>query len=212
MNTQMDRGMVLFMGFVFTLGSSWAGLVYAPKLQLGSIEPTAADSTAQAYPRQRTELEQRGKRVYEVNGCIYCHSQQIRSTTFGNNADIARGWGRRRSVARDYLNDQPIMLGTMRTGPDLANVGQRWSADWQHKHLYNPRMMVPKSIMPAFKFLYDVRPMGSGSPYSEGIALTGVWAAEIPEGYEVVPTEDAKALVAYLLSLDQSADLPEARE
>ena len=73
-------------------------------------------------------------------------------------------------------------------------------------------MMVPKSIMPAFKFLYDLRPMESGVPHPEAVALTGVWTAEIPEGHEVVPADDAKALVAYLLSLDQSADLPEARE
>ena len=127
-------------------------------------------------------------------------------------ADIARGWGKRRSVPRDYVNEQPILLGTMRTGPDLANVGQRWSADWHHKHLYNPRMMVPKSIMPALRFLYEVRPMTDGKPSPDAIALTGAWAAEIPEGSEVIPRDDAKALVAYLLSLDQSADLPEARE
>lgn len=208
----MDRGMILFLGFVLTFGSSWAGLVYAPRLQMGAIESGGDEGTVQAYPRVRTELEERGKKVYEANGCIYCHSQQIRSTTFGNNADIARGWGKRRSVPRDYINEKPILLGTMRTGPDLANVGQRWSADWQHKHLYNPRMMVPKSIMPSFKFLYEVRPMVDGKPSPEAIALTGAWAAEIPEGHEVFAKDDAKALVAYLLSLDQSADLPEARE
>lgn len=208
----MDRGMILFLGFVLTFGSSWAGLVYAPRLQLGGVDSVPAEGSAHAYPRPRTELEERGKRVYEANGCIYCHSQQIRSTTFGNNADIARGWGKRRSVPRDYVNEQPILLGTMRTGPDLANVGQRWSADWHHKHLYNPRMMVPKSIMPALKFLYEVRPMTDGKPSPDAIALTGAWAAEIPEGSEVIPKDDAKALVAYLLSLDQSADLPEARE
>lgn len=208
----MDRGMILFLGFVLTFGSSWAGLVYAPRLQLGGVDSVPAEGSAHAYPRPRTELEERGKRVYEANGCIYCHSQQIRSTTFGNNADIARGWGKRRSVPRDYVNEQPILLGTMRTGPDLANVGQRWSADWHHKHLYNPRMMVPKSIMPALRFLYEVRPMTDGKPSPDAIALTGAWAAEIPEGSEVIPRDDAKALVAYLLSLDQSADLPEARE
>ena len=204
--------MILFLGFVLTFGSSWAGLVYAPRLQLGGVDSVPAEGSAHAYPRPRTELEERGKRVYEANGCIYCHSQQIRSTTFGNNADIARGWGKRRSVPRDYVNEQPILLGTMRTGPDLANVGQRWSADWHHKHLYNPRMMVPKSIMPALRFLYEVRPMTDGKPSPDAIALTGAWAAEIPEGSEVIPRDDAKALVAYLLSLDQSADLPEARE
>jgi hypothetical protein len=54
--------------------------------------------------------------------------------------------------------------------------------------------------------------MTDGKPSPDAIALTGAWAAEIPEGSEVIPKDDAKALVAYLLSLDQSADLPEARE
>jgi cytochrome c oxidase cbb3-type subunit 2 len=207
----MDRGMVIFLGCLLTFSSAWSGLVLAPHLQVGTTEPTAA-GTAQEYPRPRTAEEERGKKVYEANGCIYCHSQQIRPTTFGNNADIARGWGVRRSVPRDYLNDQPILLGTMRTGPDVANVGTRWSADWQHKHLYQPRMMVPGSIMPNFKFLYTIQPLTDGKPSPEALALTGKWLAEIPAGHEVIPTDDAKALVAYLLSLNQSADLPEGRE
>lgn len=209
----MDRGFLLFLGCLLTFTSAWAGLVLAPNLQMGEVQPTAGDSsTTQPYPRPRTDEEEQGRRVYQANGCIYCHSQQIRSTTFGNNADIARGWGKRRSVPRDYINDRPVLLGTMRTGPDLANVGSRWSADWQHKHLFNPRMMVPGSIMPAFAFLYETRPMVDGKPSPEALVLTGPWAAKVPEGHEVVPSADAKALVAYLMSLDQSADLPEARE
>ncbi len=202
----MDRGFVLFLGALLTFTSAWAGLVLAPNVQLGELQATSED-----YPRQRTEEELRGRRVYQANGCIYCHSQQIRPTTFGNNADVARGWGKRRSVPRDYVNDKPVLLGTMRTGPDLANVGMRWSADWQHKHLYNPRMMTPGSIMPPFKFLYETRAI-DGSPSPDAVALTGRWAAEIPEGHEVVATDDARALVAFLMSLDQSFDLPEARE
>jgi cytochrome c oxidase cbb3-type subunit II len=202
--------MWIFIGCVLTFSSAWFGLVFAPSAQLGSVE--AVGSEAAPYPRPRSELEERGKGVYQDLGCIYCHSQQIRSTTFGNNADIARGWGIRRSVPRDYLNDQPILLGTMRTGPDLANVGLRWSADWQYKHLYNPRMMVPGSVMPSFKFLFEIRPMENGQPSPEAIALTGQFQSDVPSGSEVVPNERAKALVAYLLSLKQNFDLPEARE
>jgi cytochrome c oxidase cbb3-type subunit 2 len=47
----------------------------------------------------------------------------VRSSAFG--ADIARNWGQRRSVARDYIFDRPHLMGTMRTGPDLANIGAR---------------------------------------------------------------------------------------
>jgi cytochrome c oxidase cbb3-type subunit 2 len=180
-------------------------------LQLGPAEPRHAGTTDE-YPIPRSDEELRGKKVYQANGCIYCHSQQVRATTFGNNADIARGWGVRRSVPQDYLHDQPVLLGTMRTGPDLANAGTRWSADWQHKHLYQPRMMVPGSIMPNFKILYRIQPMVDGKPSPEAIPLTGKWLNEIPADHEVVPTDDAKALVAYLLSLKQAPDIAEARE
>jgi cytochrome c oxidase cbb3-type subunit 2 len=211
----MDRGMIIFLGCLFTFSSAWVGLVLAPNFQMGEMQP-AAISGENEYPRSRTELELEGKRIYEANGCLYCHSQQVRPGTFGNNADMARGWGKRRSVPRDYINDRPILLGTMRTGPDLANVGSRdparLGADWHHKHLYNPRMMVPGSIMPPFKFLYEVRPIADGKPSPEAIALTGTWETEIPANHEVVPTDEAKALIAYLLSLDQYADLPEAKE
>lgn len=72
-------------------------------------------------------------RVYQHNGCMYCHTQQVRSEKFGDwwdangehktGADIKRSYGLRRTVSRDYIYDNPTMLGTMRTGPDLANIG-----------------------------------------------------------------------------------------
>ena len=37
--------------------------------------------------------------------------------------DIARGWGLRHSVAEDFLYDDPVQLGSVRIGPDLADVG-----------------------------------------------------------------------------------------
>ena len=39
--------------------------------------------------------------------------------------DLARGWGKRRTVAEDFLFDSPVMPGSQRVGPDLANVGTR---------------------------------------------------------------------------------------
>src|SRR5262245_26423589 len=110
----MDRGLFLFFGCLLTFTSAWLGLVLAPHLQLGELEPVAAsDGGTAVYPRPRTEEEAHGRTIYQANGCMYCHSQQVRSGTFGNNADIARGWGTRRSVPRDYVNDTPILLGTM---------------------------------------------------------------------------------------------------
>ena len=69
-----------------------------------------------------TSAELRGREVYIANGCVYCHTQQPRDSSFG--PDAKRGWGRA-SVAGDYIYDRPHLMGSMRTGPDLFNIGVR---------------------------------------------------------------------------------------
>lgn len=122
--------------------------------------------------------------------------------------DITRGWGVRHSVAADYLYDAPVQLGGLRVGPDLANVGARLAdANWHLLHLYAPGI-VKGSAMPSFKFLFEVRHIGS-VPSPD--ALTGLPPEFAPaDGYEVVPKPEAKELVAYLLSLRADAPLYEA--
>jgi len=113
--------------------------------------------------------------------------------------DIDRGWGKRRSVAADFLYDQPVMLGSQRIGPDLANIGMRLpDAQWHLLHLYNPETAVKKSKMPPNRFLFEKRKIGRQSS-PDALKLTGEFASET--GYETVPKDEAKALVAYLLSL-----------
>ena len=122
--------------------------------------------------------------------------------------DIARGWGKRRTVAQDYLNDMPVQLGSRRIGPDLANVGARLpDANWQLQHLYAPKSVLKDSTMPAYRFLFQKRKAGS-HPAPDALQLPKEFAPEA--GYEIVPTEDAQALVAYLLSLHADAPLYEA--
>lgn len=118
-------------------------------------------------------------------------------------ADIARGWGMRHSVAEDFLWDDPVQLGNNRIGPDLSNVGQRYPMDWELVHLYAPQSSVTHSTMPPFRFLFVKEKIGD-APSPDALKLTGDLAP--PAGYEIVPTEDAKNLVAYLLSL--RADVP----
>ncbi len=121
--------------------------------------------------------------------------------------DLPR-WGIRRSVAADYLYDFPVQLGSLRVGPDLANVGARLpDANWQLLHLYAPKLSVTNSAMPSFKFLFDVRKMGS-TPAPDALNLPTGFAPAA--GYEVVPKPEAKELVAYLLSLRADAPLYEA--
>ena len=117
--------------------------------------------------------------------------------------DITRGWGKRRSVAEDFLFDQPVMLGSQRAGPDLADVGSRLpDANWHLLHLYNPQILLKKSVMPPYRFLFEKRKVGR-EPAPEALKFSGEFAPE--RGYEIVPTDNARQLVAYLLSLRADA-------
>jgi len=119
--------------------------------------------------------------------------------------DIARGWGRRQSVAEDYLYDEPVLLGNLRAGPDLANIGVREpDANWQLTHLYAPSGVVQGSTMPPFRYLFELRKLGA-APSPDALRFPKEYA--LSAGYEVVPTEEAKQLAAYLLSLRANAPL-----
>lgn len=119
--------------------------------------------------------------------------------------DIARGWAKRRTVAEDFLFDSPVMLGARRIGPDLANVGVRLpDARWHLRHLYAPRAEVKGSVMPPYGFLFERRRIERArSP--DALDLPPVAAPE--PGYEIVPTREARALAAYLVSLQADAPL-----
>jgi cytochrome c oxidase cbb3-type subunit 2 len=203
----MKYGPLIFFGIFLTLAASWCGLVLAPQIQIGRQTAVKIEETGEFYPPSRPGQAQQGFEIYRANGCIYCHSQQIRMEGFG--ADILRNWGQRRTVARDYLNDKPVMLGTSRTGPDLVNIGVRQtSAEWHTTHLYNPRIPSKGSIMPPFPFLFEQRKTGP-QPSPDALKLSGEFAP--PPGYEIVPRPEAKALIQYLLSLQANAPLPETK-
>jgi cytochrome c oxidase cbb3-type subunit 2 len=120
--------------------------------------------------------------------------------------DIARGWGRRRNVAEDYLFDSPTLLGSVRIGPDLANIGVRQpDINWHLRHLYVPKAEVKGSTMPSYPYLFEKRKAGR-QPSPEALALPAEFAEKM-KGYEIFPTADAKALAAYLVSLRSDAPL-----
>ena len=268
----MDRGMVIFLGALLTFSSSWLGLILVPYWQLNGEQPYQKDAADEPYPRPLSGEAAAGRKVYQREGCMYCHSQQVRSEKFGNwwdehgqmrtGADIRRGWGQRRNVSRDYIHDNPTMLGTMRTGPDLANVGTRYSEAWQLAHTFNPRVFNEWSVMPSFPWLFT-RQRIVGERSAKALKLGREWTVEPgyrwrpsdrewdailaergdaikarylgeaidpdtaegkkrllefwltteEEGYEVVPSADGEALVAYLLALRKAeVSLPEAKE
>ncbi len=113
----------LFLGIFGTFAFSWVGLTVIPNWQIGSLNPESDEEGTDIYPRPQSGMFQRGAHVYAANGCVYCHSQQIRADYIAN--DIERKWGDRRSAPRDYIFDRPVFLGKMRMGQDLANIGAR---------------------------------------------------------------------------------------
>lgn len=101
--------------------------------------------------RPLTPLELAGQNIYMREGCMGCHSQQIRPLR-----DEVTRYGHY-SIAAESMYDHPFLWGSERTGPDLARVGGKYSDEWQAAHLRNPRDMVPESIMPSYKFLENRR-------------------------------------------------------
>jgi cytochrome c oxidase cbb3-type subunit 2 len=148
-------------------------------------------------PRPALELE--GRDVYMANGCVGCHSQMIRPLR----AETER-YGHY-SVAGESVWDHPFLWGSKRTGPDLARVGGRYSDDWHRAHLYNPRDLVPESIMPAYPFLAETLLDGQQTAKkmqvlrSLGVPYTD---AEIAGAAQAVKGKtEMDALVAYLQDL-----------
>ena len=99
--------------------------------------------------RPYTPLELEGRNIYVREGCYVCHSQQIRTLR-----DEVERYGHY-SLAAESMYDHPFQWGSERTGPDLARVGGKYSDEWHRAHLADPRSVVPESIMPPYKFLFD---------------------------------------------------------
>lgn len=209
----MNRASLLFLGIFFALAFSFTTIVLTNQVSYGSLKPHFDEGENEVFPQVLSGVAARGKLVYQDLGCAYCHTQQVRRPGFG--ADTQRGWGERQSMARDYIRESRVLIGDMRIGPDLRNVGAReardgkdYTADWHYRHLYNPQLASPGTVMPSFKFLFETRKIvGQPSPK----ALHKILPTEVQPaaGYEIVPTERAEALVAYLLTLKNSYSYPE---
>ncbi len=109
-----------------------------------------------------TPLQLKGRQIYIANGCYYCHSQFVRPV-----ADDPLRFGAV-SKAWEYKHQYPNLLSTRRKGPDLTRESLDHPADWEYVHLYDPRMIAPWSIMPAYHWMFDGSP---GKPNKQGRAL-----------------------------------------
>jgi cytochrome c oxidase cbb3-type subunit 2 len=186
----MNRMVVFSLGGAGVMLFTAITLVVVPFMQFSVVKPEEGLSP---YTSEQDE----GRKTYVSLGCVYCHSQQPRDPSFG--PDDKRGWGRPSSPG-DYAYDYPHQLGTMRTGPDLFNIGKRQpSQDWHLAHLYAPRALVAGSIMPSYRFMFAEK----ARPEDSDVVV------HLPPGFGpaqgvVVATPEALSLVAYLQSLDHT--------
>jgi cytochrome c oxidase cbb3-type subunit II len=149
--------------------------------------------------RPLSALELEGRDIYRREGCVGCHSQMIRPFR----AETER-YGHY-SVAGEFIYEHNFLWGSKRTGPDLARVGGRYSDDWHRAHMYNPRDVVPGSIMPAYPWLFERTLDGRDTPRKmEALRRLGVpYTDEDIENAtrEVRGQQEITALVAYLQQL-----------
>ncbi len=201
----MNRGPFIFLGVFILLSLTWALVINKSMQETGRLTPIYDADQGGVIPRETKGAAAQGKLVYQELGCIACHTQQVRVAT---GSDIARGWGDRQSVARDYIDEQPALIGTKRLGPDLTNVGKRRpDAEWHLLHFYNPQIASKGTNMPALPFLFEKREI-VGEASIRALKLPQGFAVE--EGFEVLPTRKAEALAAYMKSLKTDYDLEEA--
>lgn len=122
-------------------------VIFASVLSIAIILPwtTISEKPSEIY-RPRTVAEERGRQIYIENGCTYCHTQFVRNIDWDLGAERVAHSG-------DYIAEQPHLLGTERTGPDLSQEGGEHPDDWHLAHFTNPRFTRPESIMPSWEFL-----------------------------------------------------------
>ncbi len=201
----MKNGPLFLLGLFVALVISFAGIVLASHAQLGRLTPYFDDTEGQAFPQRTAGIAARGQAVYADLGCAACHTQQVRRPDYGS--DKARGWGERQNVARDFIHQTRPQIGASRLGPDLANLAARKPNPPTAAQLYHI-LYLGAETHPSYRFLFDERKV-IGEPSPLALQLTGAQAA--PSGTEIVPTERAQTLAAYLLSLNNAYDYPESR-
>lgn len=204
----MKNGFLFFIGLLAAFVFGWAGIALGAHKQLGSLTSFYDDGEGSSFPARPQGLAARGQLVYADLGCASCHTQQARRPDFGS--DKARGWGERQSVARDYIFQVRPQLGESRTGPDLANFAGRKppvEAAQLAQFLYSGIVSGGKVVThPPYPFLFEDRAVSGEISASALPAGLGV-----AQGRQIVPSERARTLVAYLQSLNTPYEYPEAR-
>ncbi|MFA5597058.1 MAG: cytochrome-c oxidase, cbb3-type subunit II [Pusillimonas sp.] len=173
---------------------SFAGLVQIVPL---FFQHSTTTPTEGVKPYEALQLV--GRDLYIREGCVGCHSQQVRMLQ----SEVQR-YGPY-SLAGEFVYDYPFLWGSKRTGPDLARVGERYSDEWHRVHLRNPRDLVPESNMPAYPWLQR-NPVSNVDVQARMRALRVLGVPYTDEQIEQAPAQlagktEEDAMVAYLQSL-----------
>ena len=91
---------VILCGILALLAAITVTVVYWPYVK--------RDTAPSNIFRDRTAAEAAGRKIYLKNGCVYCHSQSIRSIDWGHGAE-------RIAQSGDYIADEPIALGSLQS-------------------------------------------------------------------------------------------------
>lgn len=108
---------------------------------------TLLADTYRTYDSGSAELN--GRNLYISEGCIECHTQAVRPV----GSDVGLGPV---SVAGDYANETPALLGAARFGPDLmhfASNSEFFDKVLVQAGLQDPRALKPWSTMPSYSYL-----------------------------------------------------------
>lgn len=173
-------------------------LIFSSVLFIAVILPwrTMSEQPSAIY-RPRTPVEEEGRLIYINNGCGFCHTQFIRNIDWGPAAG-------RVAQAGDYVADQPPLLGTERTGPDLSQEGGEHPDDWHAAHFINPRFTGPESVMPSWAFL-GTEKLKALTAYVQGLGFKEAdyrigrqqsWQAKAVGAYAAGPDENVRWLHA----------------
>ena len=136
MTTQRANYLYPALGLTLIMASIIFVVVLVPRWTFRPPEPKDL--------RDYTAQELRGRETYKAEGCWYCHSMVSRPQDWDHG---------RRSKSTDYYYDEYHLLGSERTGPDLANIGGKFPDQYHMLHHRNPRYVKPGSIMPRYDYL-----------------------------------------------------------
>jgi cytochrome c oxidase cbb3-type subunit 2 len=193
MNDFIEKNIGLMM-ILILIAVSFGGIVEIVPLMSQKMMTEPIDGLEPLTP-----LQLEGRDIYIREGCTVCHSQMIRPLR----AEVER-YGHY-SVAGELVYDHPFVFGSKRTGPDLARVGGLYSDDWHRAHLFDPRSVVPGSIMPSYPWLFEegidleVLAKKLAALQTLGVPYTDEDIANAADGLE--NSTEADAVIAYLQQL-----------